>query len=654
MADFDTSLYRVQPKSLSDFDNEAYATQNNRLALMLQQEQVNNAPVRSDMLRLQLQGQQLGNQQLQQKMGILAPILQRFAGGQQQAATAAPPGASISPAVAQAHATQLQSLAAVDNPQDALKWAQSGLAAGVFDKAHYQDGVAKLAQAASDPAAFAQWKQQTAQAMQQGQALIQQQGAQPALAAGGGLPSNFPLSFNDVTALKLAGGPDLSADFKTALEGVSRGPGSEVTDVNGNRRTIPVLDKGQQLDPATGVVSNLPGYVASSAQAAGATAGATTSATEAAKAPYTPVTTYRNGQQGQVMLSDLLKGPQAASAAPAIAAFQGSGPLAGASPQVQATIMQDMQRNGVRQGALALAQPGGGIAQSTFDRTQPAGPGAALTAAPAAPVAGFNPTGPSAAEKAAQDAAAAALKDQATADVKLKTQPEIESQTEQSKGAAASGQKYQADLHDQVAQEYQLIARNKALLPLLKQFPTGGFGADERSKIGNEIANTQTLPADLREKLGAWVAGGDPATGRVIANQLAAAGISNLLQTLDKEGKPNRAEFVQLNKAAEGLDSGTSSLEGVFAQQQRVYDSHFGEQQALVKSIKAGTYNPKTWQGDYSASRNSALTPPTAASAPAATATPAAPVKIASDADYNKLPSGSEFIAPDGSHRKKP
>jgi hypothetical protein len=39
---------------------------------------------------------------------------------------------------------------------------------------------------------------------------------------------------------------------------------------------------------------------------------------------------------------------------------------------------------------------------------------------------------------------------------------------------------------------------------------------------------------------------------------------------------------------------------------------------------------------------------------PAGDETPKPPVKISSDADYNALPSGAEFIAPDGSHRKKP
>jgi hypothetical protein len=33
---------------------------------------------------------------------------------------------------------------------------------------------------------------------------------------------------------------------------------------------------------------------------------------------------------------------------------------------------------------------------------------------------------------------------------------------------------------------------------------------------------------------------------------------------------------------------------------------------------------------------------------------PTAPVKITGDADYNKLPSGSLFIGPDGQQRRKP
>lgn len=42
------------------------------------------------------------------------------------------------------------------------------------------------------------------------------------------------------------------------------------------------------------------------------------------------------------------------------------------------------------------------------------------------------------------------------------------------------------------------------------------------------------------------------------------------------------------------------------------------------------------------------------ASNPSGSAQSNAPPKISSDAEYNALPSGTEFIAPDGSHRKKP
>lgn len=45
------------------------------------------------------------------------------------------------------------------------------------------------------------------------------------------------------------------------------------------------------------------------------------------------------------------------------------------------------------------------------------------------------------------------------------------------------------------------------------------------------------------------------------------------------------------------------------------------------------------------------IPPPKGAGAPTA---PAAPVKITGDADYNKLPSGSLFIGPDGQQRRKP
>lgn len=185
--------------------------------------------------------------------------------------------------------------------------------------------------------------------------------------------------------------------------------------------------------------------------------------------------------------------------------------------------------------------------------------------------------------------------------------------------AATSGQKYQDDLNSKVEEEFQLVNRNKQIQPLLDKFRTGGMMPEERLHLGNTIANSGMLPESIKGPLAAWVANGDPTAGKVIENQLASAGILNMLQTLDKEGKPNRAIFQAVQKAQEGLNSGNTTLKDVFELQKRLYDIHFNEQQALTKAIKSGTYDPRTWAGDYSSIRNADLNAP-AIPLPSATA----------------------------------
>lgn len=179
-------------------------------------------------------------------------------------------------------------------------------------------------------------------------------------------------------------------------------------------------------------------------------------------------------------------------------------------------------------------------------------------------------------------------------------------------GAATAGQSYQNDLNSKVEEEFQLVNRNKQIMPLLDKFKTGGMLPEERLHLGNTIANSGMLPDSIKQPLAAWVANGDPTAGKVIENQLASAGILNMLQTLDKEGKPNRAIFQAVQKAQEGLNSGNTTLKDVFELQKRLYDIHYTEQQALTKAIKGGTYDPRTWAGDYSSVRNADLNSPAA------------------------------------------
>jgi hypothetical protein len=74
-----------------------------------------------------------------------------------------------------------------------------------------------------------------------------------------------------------------------------------------------------------------------------------------------------------------------------------------------------------------------------------------------------------------------------------------------------------------------------------------------------------------------------------------------------------------VQKAQEGLESGNTTLKDVFELQHRLYDIHYNEQQALTKAIKDGSYDPRTWAGDYSAIRNSQLNQPAAPLPSAAT-----------------------------------
>jgi hypothetical protein len=181
-----------------------------------------------------------------------------------------------------------------------------------------------------------------------------------------------------------------------------------------------------------------------------------------------------------------------------------------------------------------------------------------------------------------------------------------------SEEAAKSGQTYQNALHDKVEEEFQLVNRNKQIIPLLDKIETGGIAPEARVEIANTIQNTTSLPKSVRDNLAKWVANGDPTAGKVLQNQLASAGILTMLQTLDKEGKPNRAIFQAVQAAQEGLKSGNTTLKDVFELQNRLYGIHFDEQQAVTKAIKDGTYDPRTWAGDYSRIRNEQLKSPAA------------------------------------------
>ena len=189
---------------------------------------------------------------------------------------------------------------------------------------------------------------------------------------------------------------------------------------------------------------------------------------------------------------------------------------------------------------------------------------------------------------------------QEAADRDLANKPKMDAATTTATKAAEAGQAYQTRLHDEVGQFRELVQRNKIVEPLLDKFTTGGMLAEERLNAGNRLQQLPWFPAALRDPLAKFVANGDPVAGKTVQNQLAAAGVSNMLQVLDKQAPANKAIFAAIHSAQEDIKTGNGTLKEIFKIQDMIYNRKYGEEQAMTKAIKSNSYDPRTWQGDYS------------------------------------------------------
>jgi hypothetical protein len=119
-----------------------------------------------------------------------------------------------------------------------------------------------------------------------------------AMPSGG--PQGFPLSLQDVTALKLAG-VDVFDQYKYANDGVKRDPGAFYDNpVTGQREYIPKVPEGFNLQMGADgkpTIAPIAGYL----QGTATQAGATTDAQEAAKAKYDLVAVPLPGGGTQLM-----------------------------------------------------------------------------------------------------------------------------------------------------------------------------------------------------------------------------------------------------------------------------------------------------------------------------------------------------------------
>ena len=415
--------------------------------------------------------------------------------------------------------------------------------------------------------------------------MLPEQGAQPGTqpAQSGG----FPLSFNEVTALKTLGGPDLLKELEIGQSGYEQKPGSFYKMPNGEMRYVDDPKTGMKYDSRTNSMQPISGY----AEAMARQKGMETAATKGAEARYTPLSPEFKTPDGRPVggnAADYLSGGAAepAPAAPAGMAMPGAATLAKIPASVQAgrdgdkyTIIKqeyDNERDPASKAALgrelmrlsAAAQSKGGIKlQSTSEAAQQA------------------------------------------ADVTLKNQPALKSATDLAGGDAANFNEYKKTLNKAVETGYQQYQRNLMSEQLMEAYKTGLPNPESRSAFASTLKNTFPNSAAARA-LAEKVNGGDVGNGQMLANLLSSSGLTNVIRTLDGNGRVNKAEYQALQEHAEKNRSDPDALLGIMHYQNNAFKQDYAEQQALAKHEEAGTVNPKTWQATYSKTRMDNLAQP--------------------------------------------
>lgn len=384
------------------------------------------------------------------------------------------------------------------------------------------------------------------------------------------------LTADQITGLHAAGiiSKDQVDFWKSLNEGVAMQPGWRVRP---GQAPEYLADPTKGIDFKNGTVSQLPG----AADTQGALAAATAGGTEQGKNRQSLVPLDRLDRMPGIAptstVDDLVQSGKPAST-----------PVGSVSPAQMAAVRADMQRQGG--GAFSVnARPASAIPN--------------LGGQPAA--GGFKSPADLEAEKVAA------------------VQP-INFQTKMLSDAHTANVGTFDKLNDTLRSEAELQNRNQQLIPLLDKIQTGGFAPEARIGLANSLLTTPGLPESVRKSVSTWIANGDPTAGKVVENQLAAAGIKTMLDTLDKEGKPNRALFDAIHAEQESVKSGNATLKQVFDLQKQLYDWHLDQQQKMGDEIASPSYNPLTFQNKMARMRNESLAAP-AATAPSVVDLPASP-----------------------------
>lgn len=413
--------------------------------------------------------------------------------------------------------------------------------------------------------------------------------------------------------LQMMGGIDMLPAIKYARQGTKFDQGSVYEMPDGTRKYFPKLDNGMVSD-ANGIVSNAPGFT----QAAATNAGAITGAQEAAKAPYSFQTVQLPGGPRMMrtdQASQFLAGSDTSPTPPQTSSIPSSRPApgefaartaafrAGATDRAagQLAIFQDELRNTNDPKSRAAIQ-------REIDRLPQA-----TQAASGGLSSGFVPTSGKGGLPGIVLETPAEAKDK-LAQVDIKNAGPMKTATDVAGGEAGNFTKYQDGLNSNVETGYQQYQRNQQVRQLMKEYQTGLPSPDARSGFASALKNT--FPGNQSAKaLAEKINGGNIGSGQELANLLSSAGLTNVIRTLDGNGRVNKAEYQALQEHAEKNRSDPDALTGIMDFQDNIYKQQLAEQQALSKAKREGKLSPSTWQADYSQIRHDNLSQPGAMAA---------------------------------------
>lgn len=210
---------------------------------------------------------------------------------------------------------------------------------------------------------------------------------------------------------------------------------------------------------------------------------------------------------------------------------------------------------------------------------------------------------------------------------------------------------YEKNLNAKVDAGYELVRRVNEQEQLLKDFRTGATGP-VRERIA---AYARDFPIPVPEWIVKGLGAGDPAAAQEFEKFAAQTNLEQLKQAIG-QNRMLKTEFDSFQRANPNIGTDPKAVAKVFQWLRQAYANDIAQQQALQEF--KGTNQPiDRFPAWYAKRRDELLrqnrNPGAAIPGPSQNQSAGPPARVTSDTQYQQLPSGATYVAPDGSTRRK-